>query len=51
MQTKQQKRAMVERLAAERAKRSNKEQLAVLDARLGKGQGAKKERARLNESS
>jgi len=34
-------------LKAEREKRSNKEQLALLDQRLGKGQGAKKERARL----
>lgn len=31
----------------ERAKRSPSQQLALLDKRLGKGRGAKKERARL----
>jgi len=30
-----------------RAERSNNEQLAVLDQRLGKGQGARRERKRL----
>ena len=35
------------RNTAERAVRSNREQIAVLDARLGPGQGARKERARL----
>lgn len=35
------------KLAEERAKRSPKEQLALLDQKLGKGEGAKKERARL----
>ena len=30
-----------------RAKRTNQEQLSVLDKKLGKGIGAKKERARL----
>ena len=32
----------------ERSKRSNEEQIALLDARLGVGVGAVKERARLN---
>lgn len=32
---------------AERAKRTDAQQLALLDKRLGKGKGAKKERARL----
>ena len=34
-------------LAEERAKRSPAQQLAVLDRRLGEGEGAKKERQRL----
>ena len=42
------KRWIAESNAEERAKRSPHQQLAVLDARLGKGQGAKKERARLS---
>ncbi len=33
--------------AEERAERTDKQQLALLDKRLGKGVGAKKERARL----
>lgn len=33
----------------ERANRSAKQQLALLDKRLGKGKGAKKERARLQK--
>ena len=36
-----------EELADERAKRTPKQQLALLDKRLGKGKGAKKERAQL----
>ena len=39
-----------ERLVA-RAKLSNKQQLKALDARLGKGVGAKKERARLGDKT
>lgn len=35
------------KLAAERASRSAKQQLAALDKRFGVGQGAQKERARL----
>jgi hypothetical protein len=37
----------VDELAEERAKRTPKQQLALLDKRLGKGKGAKKERAQL----
>jgi hypothetical protein len=39
---------MAQENAESRAKRSPAEQLAELDARLGKGQGAKRERARLH---
>jgi hypothetical protein len=39
--------ASAQQLAAERAQRSPAQQLAVLDQRLGAGQGAKRERARL----
>lgn len=42
------RRKEAEALAAERAKRSPKEQLALLDKKLGKGVGAKKERDRLH---
>ena len=46
--TAQQHRAeSAKKLAEERAKRSPKEQVALLDQKLGKGEGAKKERARL----
>jgi hypothetical protein len=48
MQTKEQKAATVAELAKARATRSPQQQLAVLDAKLGVGIGAKKERARLN---
>ena len=37
--------------ASARAERSNKQQLALLDKRLGEGRGAKKERARLTKGS
>lgn len=37
-----------EERAKERSKRSHKDQLAVLDSRLGKDVGAAKERMRLN---
>jgi hypothetical protein len=36
-----------EELAEARAKRTPKQQLALLDKRLGKGKGAKKEREKL----
>ena len=39
------------KLAEERAKRSPKEQVALLDQKLGKGEGAKKERARQTASN
>jgi hypothetical protein len=47
MLDKQAKSEQAARLAAERATRSPQQQLAELDLRLGKGEGAKKERARL----
>ncbi len=47
MKSKEQKRAKVEELVGGRKDRTPEQQIAVLDARLGKGQGAQKERARL----
>ena len=44
---KEARRAAAEEMAEERSKRSSKEQLALLDQRLGKGMGARKERAKL----
>jgi hypothetical protein len=46
-QSKAEKKAKIEQLAAERAKRTPEQQLALLDERLGRGAGAVKERARL----
>jgi len=43
----QAKRDRVQEMVAERAKRTPKDQLKVLDFRLGKDQGAKRERERL----
>ena len=43
------KKATVERIKQERAKRSNIEQLARLDNKFGKDKGATKERQRLNK--
>lgn len=46
--SKLEKNKEAEERAKERSKRSHKEQLAILDSRLGKGVGATKERLRLN---
>lgn len=46
--TKQQRRESAMKLDAERNERTTEQQLKLLDKRLGKGKGAKKERARLN---
>lgn len=45
--SKLEKNKEAEERAKERSKRSHKDQLAVLDSRLGKGIGASKERTRL----
>jgi hypothetical protein len=50
MQTKQMKQKVVEALKAKREKLSPDQQIKVLDDRLGKGIGAKKERTRLTSS-
>ncbi|QBZ72743.1 hypothetical protein SEA_GODONK_133 [Gordonia phage GodonK] len=42
------RQANAEYYQKKRAERTNEEQIAVLDERLGTGQGAVKERARLN---
>ncbi len=47
MQTKQMKQKTVDALKAKREKLSAAQQIKELDARLGVGVGAKKERARL----
>ncbi len=44
---KEDRRLSAKELADERAKRSHKEQVELLDSRLGKGAGAQRERARL----
>ena len=43
------RRQRAEALAEARAKRTPKQQLARLDGKFGKGQGARKERARLEK--
>ncbi len=45
------RRQAAEERKAERDKLSPKEQLKLLDERLGKGQGAKKERKRLRKKA
>ena len=49
MQTKQVKREQATKLAAQRNSRTPAQQVKELDARLGVGIGAKKERARLDK--
>lgn len=46
---KEERRARAEVLAEERAKRTPKQQIAVLDARFGTDRGAVKERAQLQK--
>ena len=48
--TRENKRREAKEVGEVRGKRSSKEQIAILDKRLGKGVGAKKERARLNKT-
>jgi hypothetical protein len=43
----QERRARAKELLVERAKRTDKQQIARLDKMFGKGQGATRERARL----
>ena len=47
--SKEDRKLSAEKLVDERAKRSPKEQLKLLDSRLGSGVGAKRERTRLLE--
>lgn len=49
-QVRQQRREAGEQRQAEREQRSPKQQLKELDLRLGKGKGAQRERARLQEA-
>ena len=46
---KEAKREGAKKRQEERDKRTNDQQLEVLDRKLGKGQGARKERARLSK--
>lgn len=46
---KERRRKFAKELEVERAKRSPSDQLKVLDQKLGAGNGAKKERARLQD--
>ena|SRR3972149_4065181 len=48
---KEDRKKEADKQVSEREKRSPKQQLAILDKRLGKGVGAKKERTRLLEMS
>ena len=45
------RRDSAERFAEERTKRSDEEQIALLDKRLGLGVGAKRERTRLSKKA
>lgn len=49
MKSKEKKQAEAQERQQEREQRSAQEQLAVLDARLGKGVGANKEREKLRQ--
>lgn len=48
-QSKEQRQATAMKLIEQRAQRTPQQQLELLDQKFGKGQGAKKERARLNK--
>jgi hypothetical protein len=45
------RKASAEKLMEERAKRSDEEQIAFLDDRLGQGLGAERERSRLSKKA
>ena len=47
-QRKEERRQNAIRIAEDRAKRTPEQQLSLLDQRLGKGEGAQKERKKLN---
>lgn len=49
MKKKEEKQKEAKERQKAREQRTNEEQIAILDAKLGKGQGAKKERQKLTQ--